>query len=112
MYVVLSRVASPGALQLTVKIKVDSFRLYPREIQEHHRMPTERYLLPLNLPSISNKSFIVTLLNVKSQQTFNWYIMWQKNTRGRYFMPHRNLNFAVSEHRKNIRILSGFFYIY
>ena len=71
MYAALSRVTSPRALQLAGKFKADFVGSDPTEIQEYHRMPTERYLLPLNLPSISNKSFIVTLLNVKSQQTFN-----------------------------------------
>ena len=71
MYAALSRVTSPRALQLAGKFKADFVGSDPTEIQEYHRMPAERYLLPLNLPSISNKSFIVTLLNVKSQQTFN-----------------------------------------
>ena len=78
----------------------------PRANKEYHRTRTEKQLLPLNLPNVSNKYFTFTFLNVRPQQTFNWYIMWQRITRDRYFMSHRNTDFAESDQSKNRRILT------
>ena len=66
MYVALSRLTSLNGLYLIGKFNLAAIWADPRTINEYHQMRKEKQLAPVIIPSISNKSLSLILLNTRS----------------------------------------------